>query len=106
MILKIYGENITDNLLVSKFVLKIYRIVLFICSIFFICRSSLQASQYGPNTLFQAPYESDEYIGNFTGTFCAGKTDQSYDRSGNVVPFLQNYGKEDILLELIRKLNK
>ena len=59
------------------------------------------ASQYGPNTLFQMPYESDDYIGNFTGTFCAGKTDKSYNHAGQVVPFLQNYGKEDLLLDFI-----
>lgn len=83
---------------------KLYRTWIFVWCIFFTFLSSLHASQYGPNTLFQAPYESDEYIGNFTGTFCAGKTDQSYDRSGNVVPFLQNYGKEDILLGFIDPL--
>jgi hypothetical protein len=62
---------------------------------------SMQASEYGPNTLFEKPYDAENYIGNFTGTFCAGKTDQSYDPSGLVVPFLQNYDKEDILLSFI-----
>jgi hypothetical protein len=66
--------------------------------------SSLHASQYGPNTLFQMPYEVDEYIGNFTGTLCVGKTDQSYDSAGQVVSFLKNYGKEDILLDFIDPL--
>ncbi len=62
---------------------------------------SLRASQYGPNMFFQKPYDPENYIGNFTGTFCAGKTNQSYDQGGQVVPFLQNYGKEDILLYFI-----
>ncbi len=66
--------------------------------------SSLQASQYGPNTMFQMPYEADEYIGNFTGTFCTGKTDKSYDSSGQVVSFLKNYGQENILLNFIDPL--
>lgn len=83
---------------------KIYKTLYFVSFLFSIFTASLQASQYGPNTLFQAPYESDDYIGNFTGTFCAGKTDETYDRSGLVVPFLQNYGKEDILLGFIDPL--
>ncbi len=71
------------------------------CFLFITVLSSLQASQYGPNMFFQKPYDPEVYIGNFTGTFCAGKTNQSYDQGGSVVPFLQNYGKEDILLNFI-----
>ncbi len=63
--------------------------------------SYLHASQYGPNTLFQKPYEAEDYIGNFTGTFCVGKTNESYNHAGQIVPFLNNYGKEDILLDFI-----
>lgn len=66
--------------------------------------SCLYASQYGPNMLFQKPYEPDDYIGNFTGTFCAGSTEQSYNDAGHVVPFLSNYNKEDILLNFIDPL--
>ena len=77
----------------------------YLFTIFLMIFSSLGASQYGPNTLFQMPYESDDYIGNFTGTFCAGKTDKSYNHAGQVVPFLQNYGKEDLLLDFIDPLH-
>jgi hypothetical protein len=66
--------------------------------------SFLDASEYGPNTLFEMPYEADEYIGNFTGTLCVGKTDRAYNESGTIVPFLQHYGKEDLLLNFIDPL--
>jgi hypothetical protein len=62
---------------------------------------SLHASEYGPNTLFQMPYEADEYIGNFTGTLCVGKTDSAYNSGGNAVSFLQHYENEDLLLSFI-----
>jgi hypothetical protein len=80
---------------------KIDRIFYIFCCFLITCAISLQASEYGPNTLFQMPYEADEYIGNFSGTFCAGKTNQSYDQAGQVVSFLHNYGKEDLLLNFI-----
>lgn len=86
---------------IRKLVQKIRTPFYFFCLFLIIVSSSLCASQYGPNTLFQMPYESDDYIGNFTGTFCAGKTDKSYNHAGQVVPFLQNYGKEDLLLDFI-----
>lgn len=60
-----------------------------------------QASQYGPNMLLQKPYKAQDYIGEFIGTFCYGSTNQAYDDFGKVVPFLQHYGKEDILLSFI-----
>lgn len=71
------------------------------CCLLMMLVSSLQASEYGPNTLFQMPYEPDEYIGNFTGTLCIGKTDQAYNEAGDVASFLQHYGKEDLLLSFI-----
>jgi len=87
-------------------VLKI-KFLFYFFTIFLIKFSSfLYASEYGPNTLFQKPYEPDDYIGNFTGTFCAGKTDQSYNRAGQIIPFLQNNGKEDILLNFIDPLHQ
>jgi len=80
---------------------KMYTTFYLFCFLFITVSSLLQASEYGPNTLFQMPYEADEYIGNFSGTFCAGKTNKSYDDAGQVVPFLHNYGKEDLLLAFI-----
>ena len=76
--------------------IKKYRII-FLLSFF----SYLDASQYGPNMLFQKPYDTQDYMGNFTGTFCVGKTDQSYNESGQIVPFLKNYGKQDFFLDFI-----
>lgn len=67
---------------------------------------SMHASEYGPNTLFEKPYDAENYIGNFAATFCAGQTDQSYDPSGMIVPFLQNYDKEDILLSFIDPMHR
>ena len=67
------------------------RSVYIFCFIFIHSFFTVDASEYGPNILFQRPYETDDYMGNFTGTFCAGKTYQSYNDAGQVVPFLQNY---------------
>lgn len=75
-----------------------YKIGFFVFIIGFL---RLQASQYGPNMLFQKPYDATDYIGNFTGTFCVGKTSSSYNQAGQVVPFLKNYGKQDILVSFI-----
>lgn len=72
-----------------------------LCFFLFTFLSSLQAGQYGPNLLFQKPYDPENFIGNFTGTFCTGKTDQSYNQAGQVVPFLKNYGKQDIFIDFI-----
>lgn len=80
---------------------KIYTAVYFLCCCLMMFLSSLYASEYGPNTLFQMPYETDEYIGNFTGTLCGGRTGQAYNEAGNVVSFLQHYGNEDLLLNFI-----
>lgn len=73
----------------------------FFCCFLVMSLSFLHASEYGPNTLFQTPYEADDYIGNFSGTFCVGTTDQAYNGGGHVVPFLKNYEREDILLNFI-----
>ena len=80
---------------------KIYKQLYGLCLLILMFSLSLQASQYGPNMLVQMPYESDDYIGNFTGTLCVGNTDQTYNEGGQVVPFLKNYEKEDILLSFI-----
>lgn len=75
-----------------------------VCFFLTMFAASLHASLYGPNTLFQMPYETEEYIGNFMGTLCTGKTNQSYNSAGQVDSFLKNYGKEDLLLHFIDPL--
>ncbi len=88
----------------KEFMQKIYTLFNVLCCVFIMFATFLDASEYGPNMLFQMPYETDEYIGNFTGTFCVGKTDQAYNSAGNTVQFLQHYGHEDILLNFIDPL--
>ncbi|MDP3788555.1 MAG: hypothetical protein Q8Q60_04565 [Candidatus Chromulinivorax sp.] len=83
---------------------KSYTTVYFVCCVMILFGSYVRASEYGPNTLFQMPYETDEYIGNFTGTLCVGSTDQAYNEAGNTVSFLQHYGNEDLLLNFIDPL--
>ncbi|MBP6870340.1 hypothetical protein KBC04_05630 [Candidatus Babeliales bacterium] len=57
----------------------------------------IQASSYGPSLLFHKPYCAEKYLADFFMSFSAGQTDEAYNRNGQVVPFLQQYGSEDLL---------
>ncbi|MGZ6254927.1 MAG: hypothetical protein ACXWL5_02995 [Candidatus Chromulinivorax sp.] len=69
------------------------------------CTVCMHAGQYGPNTLFQKPYDVDDYVGTFSAVVSAGATEQAYDSLGQVVPFLHNYEKESILVSFIDPIN-
>ena len=59
--------------------------------------SSIFASHYGPSLLFHKPYSTEPALGSIFVNFCRGKTSQGYNRNGQIVPFLQEYGSEDLL---------
>ncbi len=59
------------------------------------------ASNYGPSLLFHKPYSTADYQGTAFLNYCTGKTSQGYNRQGQIVPFLQEYGDEDLLRRFI-----
>lgn len=58
---------------------------------------NLQASSYGPNLIFHKPYNAQPYLADYHMAFAAGQTDKAYNEHGSTVPFLQQYGTEDLL---------
>lgn len=62
---------------------------------------SVYAGQYGPSLLFHKPFSPEQYQGNFCMSFTAGQTSQGYNRDSKIVPFLQEYGSEDLLRRFI-----
>ncbi|MDP3788060.1 MAG: hypothetical protein Q8Q60_01920 [Candidatus Chromulinivorax sp.] len=61
----------------------------------------LWASTYGPGLLFHKKYDPKPYEANFYMSFTAGQTDEAYNKNGQAVPFLQEYGNEDLLRQFI-----
>lgn len=62
---------------------------------------SCWASHYGPGLIFHKPYSTEPNLGTIYTSYCAGKTSQGYNRNGQTVPFLQEYGSEDLLRRFI-----
>ena len=58
-------------------------------------------SSYGPGLLFHKPYSTEEYSGTIYLNYCTGTTNEGYNRLGKTVPFLQEYGDEDLLRHFI-----
>jgi hypothetical protein len=67
----------------------------------FLSTSSCWASNYGPSLLFHKPYSTEQHLGSIFVNYCAGKTSQGFNRNGQIVPFLQEYGSEDLLRRFI-----
>jgi hypothetical protein len=61
----------------------------------------LQASTYGPGLLFHKPYSTEPYHTCFYMSFAEGNTTQAYNEAGGIVPYLQEYGQEDLLKRFI-----
>lgn len=61
----------------------------------------LSASSYGPSLIFHKPSSTIPYLGQFNMSFTYGQTNQGYNRHGKIVPFLQEYGNEDLLEKFI-----
>lgn len=61
----------------------------------------IHASAYGPSLLFHKPYNTTPYASHIYLGFSGGTTTQGYDRHGQTVPFLQEYGSEDLLARFL-----
>jgi hypothetical protein len=61
----------------------------------------LYACDYGPGLLFHKTYDTEPYLGSMFVNYTAGSTSKSYDKHGQVVPFLQEYGSDDLLHRFI-----
>lgn len=62
---------------------------------------TISASTYGPGLLFHKTYPTDPYHAFYYMSCTAGTTNQAYNEAGNVVPYLQEYGREDFLRRFI-----
>jgi hypothetical protein len=71
-------------------------------SVIYFCISiSCWASHYGPGLIFHKPYNPEPQLGTIYTSYCVGKTSQGYNRQGQTVPFLQEYGSENLLRRFI-----
>lgn len=77
--------------MIFKIFFRIYAIVIIVQAV------TLSASSYGPSLIFHKPYSPKPYIADYYMSFSAGQTEQAYNKNGQVVPFLQQYGSEDLL---------
>ncbi|MGZ6250498.1 MAG: hypothetical protein ACXWL2_00560 [Candidatus Chromulinivorax sp.] len=62
---------------------------------------NLFASLSGPEIFFYTPQKTKKEMGEFDMTVSAGKTNKGFNRYGAIVPFLQEYGSEDLLLRFL-----
>ncbi|MGZ6254854.1 MAG: hypothetical protein ACXWL5_02630 [Candidatus Chromulinivorax sp.] len=70
----------------------------------FFCFQYVDASNYGPELIFHKPFLPDKEVGSLFMNLSGGKTNKGFNRHGAVVPFLQEYGSEDLLLRFIDPL--
>ncbi len=75
----------------------LWLIISYLCITSLCINSLCFASHYGPSLLFHKPYSTEPALGSIFVNFCGGKTSQGYNRNGQIVPFLQEYGSEDLL---------
>ena len=69
--------------------------------IYLLAISSTYASQYGPSLIFHKPYKTIPYASDFLINVNAGRATQGYNRHSKLVPFLQEYGSEDLLARFL-----
>lgn len=76
----------------------IYRFILF-CALFisYDIAAVLTVSQYKPDSFFQKPYFIQDNFMNISSVFSGGFASQAYNESGHKVPYLQQFGSENLL---------
>ena len=57
----------------------------------------LTVSQYKPDSFFQKPYFAQDNFSNISAIFSGGFASQAYNQSGQKVPYLQQFGPENLL---------
>jgi hypothetical protein len=78
--------------------MNIVTVVFYLC---LICCSSIFHAGYGPELMFYKPCFADHEAGYLGAKLAGGKTSKGYNRDGTVVPFLQEFGSEDLLLRFL-----
>jgi len=61
----------------------------------------LTISQYKPDSTFQTASIPQDYYSNFSTIFSAGFASQSFNETGEKVPFFQQFGTEDLLARFV-----
>src|SRR3990167_1631861 len=76
--------------------------------VFFVClfvigffSEKLSASQYWPNALFFKSLPEEPYFNGINVTMSGAFAHDAYNNDGNNVPFLQQYGNEDLLKRFV-----
>lgn len=64
----------------------------------------LTVSQYKPDSFFQKPYFSQDDFANISFIFSGGFASQAYTNQGEKVPYLQQFGSEDLLKKFTNPL--
>lgn len=57
----------------------------------------LTMSQYKPDSYFEKPYFTQDYFTQITTNFSGGFANSAYNNNSSKVPFLQQFGTEDLL---------
>ncbi len=76
-----------------------------ISAFIFICLTTLNqnlsavltVSQYKPDSFFQKPYFHQDNFANISAIFSGGFASQAYNQTGQKVPYLQQFGSENLL---------
>lgn len=79
---------------------KTISIICYFVIMYQLCQTAT-ASHYAPNVYYARPSKDEPHLANPSITFTAGFANEAYNRNGQSVPFLQQYGKEDFLLRFI-----
>ncbi len=94
---EVFVENVGQN--------KINLYDRLISAFIFICLTALNqnvqavltVSQYKPDSYFQKPYFQQDDFANFSAIFSGGFASQAYNQTGQKVPYLQQFGSENLL---------
>ncbi len=64
-------------------------------------KACLSVSQYKPDSFFQKPYFNQDDYCSIATIFSGGHTDQAFNNQGNKVPYLEQFGPENLRMALI-----
>lgn len=81
-------------------------VFIFLCStaVYHNVSAVLTVSQYKPDSFFQKPYFTQDNFANISFIFSGGFASQAYTNQGNKVPYLQQFGSEDLLKKFTNPL--
>ncbi len=80
---------------------KMFPHIVFCVLITILLSENLQASQYWPNALFFKSVPEQPYFAGINVTMSGAFAHDAYNNAGHSVPFLQQYGNEDLLKRFV-----